>query len=346
MVKRTTLSDIAEETGVSVSMVSRVINGKACRISKEKRDLILEIAREKRYKPNQLARGLVSQRSGTFGLILPSITSRLYTSLTEELEKECNARGYGLFLANSGNTCEGDSRLIDLLDARGVDGIFIVPSYDSFSDPTIVEHLRAASVPVVFALRVLEDADWDEVIFDSEYGGYLAARHLIELGHTKIGCVANTRESNTGRLRFKGYAKALTEAGIDVNPAYILQSPYTMSGGYEAGKELLKTDVTAVFCGSDYIALGIRKAFLDAGKRVPEDYPMVAFDVSESDFLFDPPIPAIVQDITLLGKELFDVMQRRLDGETGEPIKVLLTPKLVLGDEIRQTDSLAGKRAL
>lgn len=329
--KRVTLSDIAAATGVSVSMVSRVINGKTCRISERKRESILKIAEELHYRPNQLARGLVSQRSNTFGLILPSITSRLYTTLTEELEKECTARGCGLFLANSGNTCEGDSRLIDLLDARGVDGIFIVPSYDSFDDPKIVGHLTSASVPVILAMRFLKGVSWDEVIFDSERGGYLAARYLIDRGHTKIGCVANTEHSNTGRLRFKGYARALKEAGIEIDPSWIVQSPYTMVGGYEAGQTLLSTDVTAIFCSSDYIALGVRKAFLEAGRRVPEDYLMVAFDSSESDFLFDPPIPTIVQDVSCLGKKLFEVMQRRLDGERGDPIQIVLAPQLVEG---------------
>lgn len=327
--KKTTLNDIAKETGVSPSMVSRVLNGKNCRISESKRENILNIARERNYTPNQIARSLVNQKSNTFGLILPSIRSRLFTNLTEQLEQECALNNFGLFIANSANTCDGDTRAIELLDARGVDGIFIVPSYDSFDNPKIIECLEASSVPVVLALRFLKDIAWDGVTFDNEYGGYVAARYLIQQGHTKIGCVANMSESNTGRLRFNGYMRALLEAGIEVNSGYIFQSPYTMKGGYEAGRALLKTDISAVVCGSDYIALGLRKAYLEAGKQVPDDLLMVTFDASESDFLFDPPPPSIMQDISTLGKELFSIMERRLNGEKGNPIATVLKPTFI-----------------
>lgn len=330
MAKRTTLNDIAQEVGLSVSIVSRVLNGKECRISSESRARILEVAKKKNYIPNQIARGLVSQRSNTFGLITPSIESSLFTSIINGLEKVCRANGYGFFITNSGNTLSGDLELIDLLVARGVDGIFIVPSNEAYARPELPERLKGMEIPYVLLHRSLKEFSCNIVMYDNELGGYLATKYLIENGHTKIACVSNAEGSNTSVLRAEGYLRAMEEAGLKPSPEHIIQSPYTMMGGYEAGKQLRRTDATAVFAASDYIALGIRKAYFEAGKVAPRHFSIVTFDQSESDFIIDPPMTAIVQDMDKLSEDAFAIMQGVLDGGNEAVTELLLSPSLAI----------------
>ena len=336
MAEKTTLKDIADEVGVSISAVSRVLNGGTGRISQEKRELILKVAERRHYLPNQIARSLVVGRSRSFGLILPSIESRTYTALTRSLEEMCRVRGYGLFITNSGDKPEMDVELVNLLVERGVDAIFLVPSNDAGLTNALRDRLEQLPIPFVMTGRYIANYACDRVYYDNELGGYLATKHLIDMGHRKIACVANTETSNTGRARFRGYVKALEEARIYPEPDMVLTARYTMKSGYCAGKKLVGTDATAVFAGSDYIALGIRKAFLEAGRTVPEDLSIVASDQSESDFLLEPPMTAMIQDMEVLAFYALSMVSERLEGSSAsEPMEVVLPPDLKLGGSVR-----------
>ena len=336
MAEKTTLKDIADEVGVSISAVSRVLNGGTGRISQEKRKLILKVAERRHYLPNQIARSLVVGKSRSFGLIVPSIESRTYTALTRSLEEMCRARGYGLFITNSSDKPEMDVELVNLLVERGVDAIFLVPSNDAGLTTALRDRLEQLPIPLVMTGRYIANYACDRVYYDNELGGYLATKHLIELGHRRIACVASTETSNTGRARFRGYVKALEEAHLSPEPNTILMARYTMKSGYEAGKKLVSTDATAVFAGSDYIALGIRKAYMEAGLVVPDDMSVVTFDQSESDFLFEPQMTAMIQDMEVLAFYALSIVSERLEGEgSSDPVEIVLPPDLKLGGSVR-----------
>lgn len=336
MAEKTTLKDIADEVGVSISAVSRVLNGGTGRISQEKRKLILKVAERRHYLPNQIARSLVAGKSRSFGLILPSIESRTYTALTQSLEEMCRVRGYGLFITNSSDKPEMDVELVNLLVERGVDAIFIVPSNEAGVTTALSDRLDELPIPFVMVGRYIANYACDRVYYDNELGGYLATKHLVEMGHKRIACVANTETSNTGRARFRGYVKALEEAHLSPEPETVLSARYTMKSGYDAGLKLLNTDATAAFAGSDYIALGIRKAFLESGLIVPDDLSLIAFDQSESDFLFEPQMTAMIQDMGVLAFYALSIVSERMEGRGGaDPVEIVLPPDLKLGGSVR-----------
>lgn len=334
MGKRATLGDVASAVGVSVSTASRILNGKDFRVSDETRKRVLEAAKQMNYVPNQIARGLSARRSGTMGLVLPSIESRRFTALTQSLQGLCERHGIGLFVMNSHNVVQGDLSSLEMLVRRGVDGIFIVPSNLSYSDETVAAAIDRSPVPCVLVARSLESTPCDTVIFDSELGGYLATSFLINHGHRNIVCITDFQESRTGAQRANGYRRALREAGL--HGERVIQSSYTMPGGYVACNEAVDGGITAIFAGSDYIALGARKALGERKIAVPDQCSLVSCDLSESDFLFDPQMTTVMQDMGELGDQSFSCMCGRISGDGSSPRTLMIQPELRIGKTVAQ----------
>ena len=329
---KVTLKEIAREAGLSVSTVSLVLNNRPCRVSDENRRRIKAIAAAKRYVPNQIARSLVMQRSGTLGLIVPNIESRFFSRLAKNLEQRCRARGYALFITTSDDLASQDIELISTLVTRGVEGLFIVMGNQREGGEELPERIAECPVPYVMIDRVLDELACDKVLFENELGGYLATRHLLEHGHRRIACIVNASRSETGRRRLDGYRRALDEFGVTFDQGLVFDSDYYIPAAYEAAAGVLETDATAVFASSDNIALGLLKRLYECGRRVPRDYSVVSYDNSAADSLFEPALTAIDQDVSVLAEEALALMLRRLEGgsaDSVEPVTRLLEPRLV-----------------
>lgn len=334
MAAKVTLKEIAREAGLSIATVSLVLNDRPCRVSDENRKKIKEIAQRRHYVPNQIARSLVTQRSGTLGLIVPNIESRFFARLARNLEVRCREKGYALFITTSDGIAENDADLMRLLVNRGVEGLFIVVSNEVAAEELVGE-IRELPVPYVLVDRVFDELECDKTQFDSELGGYLATKHLLEHGHRKIACIVNAEHSMTGRLRLAGYARALSEYGLAVSPEYVLESEYYIPSAHKAAARILETDATAVFASSDNIALGLLKLLYERGKRVPRDFSVVSYDNSAADSLFEPALTAVEQDVSELSDHAFALMARRLEHTDAEPEARILQPRLVCKDSVR-----------
>ena len=338
MAAKVTLRDIAREVGLSPTAVSLVLNDRPCKISAESRQRIKEVARRKRYIPNQIARSLVTQHSQTVGLIVPNIESRFFSSLARRLERGCRERGYVLLMTNSDDASDNDSELVRLLAKRGVDGLVVVASERQGSDGALAAALSQLPVPFVMVDRLVEGLSCDKVSFDNEKGGYLACSHLLDAGHRRIACIVSTA-SNTGRERLAGFERALAERGIEPDPRLVLESAYYVADAYEAAGALLETDATAVFAGSDNIALGLLKRLYEQGLKVPRDYSVVSYDNSSADVLFEPALTSVEQNVDELADTALELLFRRIDedaaGELGEAEERVLTPRLVRKSSVR-----------
>ena len=335
---KVTLKDIAREVGLSPTAVSLVLNDRPCKISAESRARIKEVARKKRYIPNQIARSLVTQHSQTLGLIVPNIESRFFSSLAHSLEVACRKRGYLLLITNSDDSTQNDADLVRLLVNRGVDGLFVVADELRYSHglKSILEQLP---VPYVMVDRFIEGLDCDYVGFNNEQGGYLATSYLLGRGHERIAAIIN-KESNTGRERMAGYERALREHGIEPDPELELHSAYYIDDAHESAKGVLKTDATAVFASSDNIALGLLKLLYAEDLRVPRDYSVVSYDNSAADALFEPALTSIEQNPRELAAAALELMFARLeeDAESRErsaSVTKILRPKVVVKDSVR-----------
>ena len=329
MAGKVTLKDIAREVGLSPTAVSLVLNDRPCKISAESRRRIKEVARRKRYIPNQIARSLVTQHSQTLGLVVPNIESRFFSSFARSLER---------FITRSDDSATNDSELVRLLANRGADGLFVVASDEPTADRALASTLSSLPMPYVMVDRLIEDLACDKVAFNNDEGGYLATSHLLRAGHRRVACIVNA-SSNTGRRRLDGYLRALAEWGVEPDPGLVFVSAYYIADAYATSEALLATDATAVFASSDNIALGLLKRLYERGLRVPRDYSVVSYDNSAADVLFEPALTSIEQNVDELAAAALEILFRRLSeegsGELGAPVERVLEPRLVIKDSVR-----------
>ncbi len=331
-----TIKDIARESGMSISAVSLVLNDRPCRISQEKKEQIRQIARLHHYEPNQVARSLVTKKTRMLALILPDIENAFFSSLAKRIVNRCRQEGYLLIIANSNDQYSQDRELLRNIAARGVDGLFLIASNESYLDnAALLKDLQKLPIPYVMVDRVYDGFACDRVLFDNELGARLAVRHLLSMGHTRIGCVSNM-ESNNGRARLQGYRNALREANLEYTPAYVAKGDYHFDSGFAAAQALLQTDVTAAFVGNDMMALGFLKYLYNRGLRVPEDFSLVGYDNSLSPFVLGVALTSVAQDPQLLGEEACRLLIDKLREKNAEPQAVCLTPELVVRNSVRR----------
>lgn len=325
-----TLKEIARIANVSPSSVSLVLNNKPNRISEQTRKLILKVARENHYQPNVAARSLVTKQTKTLGLLVPDIENIFFSKLAKVLEREVRKYGYTLIIVSSNDSYDEDMLLIDLLVARGIDGLFLDISNESYLYQDMLwGKLSKLPIPYVMVDRVIDSFECNQVYFDNVTGAYEGTMHLLQQGHRKIACICNTYLSNNSIARINGYKKAMEEYGIRVPNEYVIPANFRIEGGYEAGEQILGMDVTAIFSSNDMMTLGVLKKFAEAGVRIPEDYEIVSYDNLLSDYVFGISISSVHQDIQALGIRSWEVLRSSLEG--CEKVKdIILDTKLII----------------
>ena len=270
------LKDIADRTGFSVNTVSLALRDSP-RIPIATRQRIREAADELNYLPNQIAKSLVSRETKTVGLVLTDITNPTLTGAAQAIELALSERGYGTLFATSNNDLDAEKRVLEMFRSRQVDGMLVYPSSHRQLDH--IRRLREAGYPVVLLVGD-PDAGVDAVCIDERKGAYKATRHLIELGHTRIGILESGEQRGNLEKR-EGFLAALTDAGIDFDSA-LSADPHGHSVlcGYNAMGTLLHAGgkPTAVFAANDSLAIGALRWALTHGLDVPGDVAIAGFD--------------------------------------------------------------------
>ena len=327
--KRVTIKDIAKEAGVSPRSVSLVLNN-AGRISKATRERVLKIAHDLNYQPNILARGLVNGRTYLIGVVFPYLTNSFFTSIISKIEEYSMSDGFDIILGNSSSSLELERGAIQRMVNRKVDGIICCP------DPRYYEFyskLAETGLPMIQIMTHIKHANSHSVLVDDENGGYLATKHLIDLGHSNIGYISYTEDYYQEIvLRNSGYRRALIEKGISLDlEKYEVQSDLSFNGGYNAAKELLARDrqVSAIFAPTDLAALGAVKACLDSGRKVPEDISVVGYDdIDLAKYQIQYPLTTIAQPKDVIGTIAYSMLKKLIAGNKIE--SVVLKPELVI----------------
>ena len=217
---RATIKDIAAATGFSVTTISLVLNGKGYKISDETKNQILAKARELNYRPNQLAVSLVKRQSKTIGFIVPDISNVYFANMARAIDEACRENGWSVILCNTNDNYDRDREYIDLLADKGADGIVFIMAKDNTREMAAeeIDYLESIHIPYVVVDRIPELRNCPAVGTDHEIGGYLAARHLLSLGHRRIACVVGPHATQMdSEARYHGYCRAMEEAGIPVD---------------------------------------------------------------------------------------------------------------------------------
>lgn len=270
------LKDIADKTGFSTNTVSLALR-ESPRIPEQTRVLIREAATALNYLPNQIAKSLVSRETKTIGLVLTDITNPILTRVAQSIEAALAQRGYGTLFATSNNALDAEIRAVELFRARQVDGMLIYPSSHRRLDH--LRPLRRANHPIVLLVGD-PDAGIDAVCMDQRRGAYKAVRHLIDMGHRRIGLLDGSQRYGNLEKR-QGCLQALGEAGIVPDPALSVDPQgLSVERGYWATETLMQASdpPTAIFGSNDSLALGALRWALRHELRVPEDVAIVGMD--------------------------------------------------------------------
>ena len=321
-----TLKDIARITNVSVSTVSKVLNGKG-RVSERKRKEILRVARELGYVPNLHARNISKRvRIITIGLIVPDITNPFFAKLTRGVQKVCG-EDVLVIMMDSFRDLIREEKLVNKMLYLGAHGIILGNSRVS---DELVE--RASShVPLVVFDKDYPQENVVSIVLDNYYGAYLATKHLIENGYRHIVHLGGTEELYVSLKRREGYEAAMREYGLTPR-AYLVG--YEEDKGYRMMKKLLKMGekIDGVFCMNDLVAIGAMRAIKEVGLRIPEDIGVVGFDNDEELCeIASPSLSSVHQPVEEMGETAAKLL---LDMINGAPKvkKYIFTPRLVIRD--------------
>ena len=323
---KTKLQDIARLTGHTVGTVSKALHNKPG-ISEKTRARILEAARESGYIGNALAGSLRSGTSKTAAIILGDIANPLFSIFAKGLMDALGRNGYSAILLDSDEDGRREERAVVTALSRNVDGVFLCPTRE---DAPGVELLRRNGVPCVLIGRSFESDSPDCVVFDDFRGGYLAAEHLISLGHRRILFLVGPECVSSARERKRGCLAALRDANVACGEGLMQEVGITADASQSIERLLRDGEhFTAVCAFSDYVAWQAIYVLNEHGLRVPEDVSVVGFDDIQSEIRLPVPLTTIACPKRLLGERAVELFLRRLARPDAPMERVCLPVSLV-----------------
>jgi len=304
-----TIKDVARESGVNVSTVSRALNGEYG-VHVDTREMVTAIATRLGYRPNRVARGLVTGRSHTLALVVSDIRNPFFAEVARGAEDAACRAGHDLILCNSDLDPEKQMRYVQSLMEKRVDGILM--NSVSVLTRKQQEHLSTLGVSIVLLNRAAARSAFSTVCADNEGGGVLATEYLLGLGHRKIAHLTGPRAHGNMTARAKGFERAMAAAAGPVE-SVVLHGRNNFSGGYEMGQKLLEqhAGMTAIFAGNDIMAFGAIRALGEAGRRIPDDVSVIGFDNVEFAGIVNPPLTTIHQPKYEIGEAAVEILLRQ-----------------------------------
>jgi DNA-binding LacI/PurR family transcriptional regulator len=330
--RRATIRDVATHAGVSHQTVSRVINGSP-NVATETRERVLATITELGYVPSPMARGLISNRTHSIGIVAEDISDQTFARWVAGAERAARARGFYLMIGSV--EPEDDERgYLRLMLERRVEGLLLARPHAAL-DTGDIERLSNAGVPIVSigSSRVPGIV----VDVDNRQGGYDATRHLLEQGHRAIATVVGPAEWPSSDARHEGYREALAEAGVAYDPALVEQAgDWGLESGRAAAARLCAKGATftALFAHSDLIALGAIRELRLAGQAVPRDVSVVGYDDLPVAPYMDPPLTTVHQPMEELGALAATLLLDQLGGEARVAGDQLLPAELISRESV------------
>lgn len=329
-----TIKDVAKMAGVSTTTVSHVIN-KTRFVAQETESLVLQAIKDLNYSPSAVARSLKVNTTKSIGMIVTTSEAPYFAEIIHAVEEHCYRQGYSLFLCNTQNNAEKIKNHLEMLAKKRVDGILVMCS-EYLPDSLNLLH-SFENIPMVVM-------DWGpnvhtDIILDNSFdGGYLATKYLIENGHKYIGIIAGELTKTTAKTRYEGFIHAMKEAGLTVNPNWVMEGFFEPEDGYECMNKILSQDnlPTAVFCCNDVMALGAISAIGEKGLRVPEDISIIGYDNIHASRFYSPPLTTVHQSKSRLGVQAVNLLFERINHKSDQKEKIEIHPELVVRKSVKK----------
>jgi LacI family transcriptional regulator len=321
--RRITMRDVAKLAGVSVATVSSVINGSAI-VSPFNTSRVQEAMRTLDYRPDQVARSLKVGKTFVIGVVVPDITNLFYPEVVRGVEDAADASGYSVILCNANEDPQRESRHLDILRSRRVDGVLLACSNSAIE----YERLAYSRFPLVYMDRIPVSPGHPTIATDNVEAGRLATRHLIDLGHRRIASIVGNINLSPHRDRLEGYRQALFESGTAVREDYLRIGTQRIETGYEAALELFsRPDApTAILSTNNRMLLGVMRALADLHLGCPEAVSVIGFDDYAWTQHHTPKLTVVAQDPYEMGRRAMYLLMRRIGGTVGE--SVVMKPEL------------------
>ena len=324
-----TIKDVAQAAGVSAKTVSRVLNDSPS-VAKETRQAVLGAMNDLKYHPNASARSLVLSQTGVVGLAIaydPRFVfgNPYFSEVIRGINDICNGEGYNLLVE-----ARPDTSALTLVRSGKVDGLLYMCTR---KDLELTDELLVRNFPFVLIGRDPDEERIPSVEVDDELGGYIAGKHLSDLGYRRLGFIGGSREYVSFAQRSAGFMRALEEAGLSLDKDFVVENEYvSQEEGYQSMHRLLASASRpeAVFVFNDLLALGALRALKEKGADLPGDMGIVGFDNIMPTMYCDPPLTTIEQPAYDKGFIAAQILLKTIRGEDIEDRHLLLRPRLVV----------------
>ncbi|EEX36993.1 HTH-type transcriptional repressor PurR [Vibrio metschnikovii] len=330
-----TIKDVARLAGVSTTTVSHVIN-KTRFVAETTQEKVLDAVKQLNYAPSAVARSLKCNTTRTIGMLVTQSTNLFFSEVIDGVESYCYRQGYTLILCNTGGIYEKQRDYIRMLAEKRVDGMLVM-----CSDLTeeLLEMLEShPSIPKVIMDWGPQTSQADKIIDNSEEGGYLATKYLIENGHTEIACLSGHFVKAACQERIAGFRRAMAEANLTVKEDWILEGNFECDTAVLAADKIIAMDTrpSAVFCFNDTMALGLISRLQQRGIRVPNDMSVIGYDNIELAEYFSPPLTTVHQPKRRVGKNAFEILLERIKDKEHERRIFEMHPEIVERDSVKK----------
>jgi LacI family transcriptional regulator len=332
-----TIVDVAREAGVSYSTVSRVVNNFK-HVKPATRDRVEAAMKRLGYVANLQARSLAGGRSQVIGMLIYALDTSYHMEIVKGVDTEISKLDYDLMLSTTHRRKRKESTYVAQLTQGIVDGLLIVlpRNLEAYTGD-----LYQRGVPYVLIDHEAIDGDLSNTVMATNWqGAYDATTYLIELGHQRIGFVTGTIEVTSAQERLAGYQTSLRDHDLLVDPELICKGDFLEESGFEAAQKFLNLEKppTAGFASSDNCAIGVMKAVIQAGYRVPEDVSIIGFDdVPEASYM-RPMLTTVRQPLREMGQLATCILVERLEDPSLQPVQAILPTEIIIRDSCKSPE--------
>lgn len=328
----TTLKDIAKKLGISEATVSLALNNNSL-VNEKTKKRVHEAAKELKYFPNMIAKGLATNKSNTIGIIVPDINIVFYANILRAVDEIVNRAGYSLLAAMSNDDPKVEEEIIRTFISKRIEGVLAVPTNQPTKFLTSYQKaLKEHNIPLVYITSLYTIDGIRYVMGDIREGTYMLVNHLVELGHKDIVFIGGNRTVPTTSLRREGYGRALAEHGIPIDEKNLIECDgIHYDQAVLATEELLqeRRDFTAICAMNDEMALGVVNTLQKAKIRVPEDVSVVGYDNTIFSKVSMVGITSMDSDIEGTCRQVVDMLMQVIRGEEPEEPHIMVRPAIV-----------------
>jgi DNA-binding LacI/PurR family transcriptional regulator len=323
---RVTMREVAERADVSVATVSHVLN-RTRFVSRETQQRVLKAIRELNYRPNVLAKSVRRRRTNTVGVVMCDLENPFMMEMLRGVEAVLTSNGFDMLVTNTNYSEEREQSALEMFYGKQVDGIILVPGKGGGVD---LQLLVDFGVPVVVLDKQVDHGGVDLVEVTNREGSRELVRHLLRLGHRRIGIIAGPQDTSTGRERLLGALEAAKEGGIPREKLLVFEGDFFKESGVQAVREFLSLPFppSVIFACNYSMGIGAFEAIKDLGLRVPGDIGFAIFDDLPWFAYLSPPLTAVFQPAFEVGKVGAELLMERLKKKRNTPKRVVLPTSL------------------